>query len=118
MLIAIDYTNEQAVRALAPHIASLRVADMLVEVAKDHDLLQYFPVARKEWEKLPRDWIAAVLNTHSPHVFAEMLKKARDDRYQRRVLDKHAYVSMLPAVQKAFSESKAVKGKYAAVMSC
>jgi hypothetical protein len=57
------------VPAVVPHIDKLRIEDMLAEVRKSEELAQFFPLYRKEWQRLPRDWISAILNTHSPDAF-------------------------------------------------
>jgi hypothetical protein len=71
-----------------PQIASLRLDDLFARVKMDVELAKRFPVAQKEWAKLPRDWVCAVLNTYDRAGFQQMVKAARDAQYQKKVVEK------------------------------
>jgi hypothetical protein len=40
-----------------------------------------------------------------------MVAEAREEQFQRRVVAKNNQVQLLPAVKKAFEESRAIRGK-------
>ena len=99
-----------------PHFEGLSVDDMLVFAEQYQDVMEAFPIVRKEVDKLPRAYIANVIHTLVGQPFAQFINK-RANKRNEKVMKERDLIDMDPEIARIYTASTAVSGKYFYLLS-
>ena len=80
-------------------------------------ILRYFPTDNKEWEKLPRQYVANVAYTVIGQEFQDWMLDRVEQRNEKVKNEKDMLVELDPEILAIFQASTAVSGKYLMIQS-
>ena len=90
----------------------LTIEDMLNFAGNHRSIMEALPVVEKEILKLPRSYIANVINTIiSPDDAFRLWVKARVNERHSRVVQDQGTIEMDPEIAEVYRQSKAISGK-------
>ena len=90
-----------------PHFEGLSVDDMLVFAEQYQDVMEAFPIVRKEVDKLPRAYIANVIHTLVGQPFAQFINK-RANKRNEKVMKERDLIDMYPEIARRRAQQSAV----------
>ena len=93
-----------------PAFEGLTVDTMLKEAAKYPVVFEYIPDS-KDIPRLPRQWLANVLNTVVGQDFADWVHRKIELRNEGRARDKNLMIDLDPEVARAFQASTHVSAR-------
>ena len=97
-----------------PQFESLAVKDMrkfIYEHPTKEIILKYFPTENKEWEKLPRQYVANVIYTVVGEGFQQWVQDNVNARNEKIKQEKDMLVELDPEILAIFKASTSVSGK-------
>ena len=106
----VDVTAKDIKSLYVPIYKNLSIDNLLKKAEETPAVFDYFP-ERRDFSRLPRQWIANVLFTVVGKPIGDFVSKAIKERNDRVVENRNLVIELDPAVAEAFKRSLNVSSK-------